>query len=684
MTGLLSLFYVRIAIIQLVGNFASYLLSSSRFHFPFILSNMQKSAATRPRIDALDGIRTVAVILVIAFHVSAPRMAAGYIGVDIFFVLSGFLITSSLLSDISKHNKVRLKRFWSRRIARLMPAALLTIIAVLVMSWASGLLYVKAEIGNDAWYTIFYLANWHFMGSGSYFESDGTSSPLLHMWSLAVEEQFYFIWPLIIVAVFWAVSQQSEHHQLRVFRFRLGIFAGLAIAISIILLAIFSQSSVDRAYMGTDSKAFEPMLGALGSVLAHNPELKDVFSKHSRLMVWIGGIAMILLFSFMDGPSTLYFQGGAALFSLSALALILGIRYGLDNFEAKILAWTPISYLGRISYGLYLWHWPYAVWILNPENGFEPCKALIVASLTLTTASLSFHFLEMPIREGAVSRLLTDTRTILSGIASMIVVAVFAGATGGTPISKPIFNLLYGTTADPNMVMVVGDSVPLRLMPTLTVEAQKQGLSVVSAARGSCSPMGIDLVYHPDKPTHSECPSVKEIQDKTISTYNPGYVLWWSRYEILDRYYGGQIISPDTELFWQAQKKDFVATVDRMTKNGSKVVVILTERPGLKTRERSKAELEAPILVNMVYHDEYRRHFNSIVKEVASTRDDVLTIDGDSLFCSKKQLHRSDSLCDDSIDGKFIRFDGSHVEMKQFGSIISRRVIHEFDKVKSQ
>lgn len=632
------------------------------------------------RIDALDGIRTIAVFLVIAFHVSFPRMNAGYLGVDVFFVLSGFLITNSLLKSLESKGKIDLKHFWSRRIARLMPAALITVSAVLIWSWSVGLLYVRASVGNDAWYTIFYLANWHFIGADSYFESDGTQSPLMHMWSLAVEEQFYLLWPLLIIGVLFVVSKFSKNFLQIKAKNYLTLVAGSVILISLALLAVHYPSSVNRAYMGTDSKAFEPMIGAMAALISLEEGAKRFFSRHAKVLVWGGGITMAVLFVFLDGPSSFYFFGGAALFSVATAALILGIRYGLDNFEAKILAWQPIAYLGRISYGLYLWHWPWAVWLITPGAGFQPTKALLAIAATIVTSIVSYHLIEMPIREGSISKLLTETTTIITGISSMLLVALFAGATGGTPISKPIFNLIYGTTLDRNTIMVVGDSVPLRLMPDFTKAAKTEGLSVISAAKGGCSPLGVNQVTDPQNPTPSTCPSAIATQEETLESYRPGYVLWWSRYEIMDRYKENQLLSPSAEEFWQAQEEEFIKSANRLTADGAKLVIVLTERPGLGTLNRPETELNAPIIKYMMYHDEYRQRFNRIVEKVAASRNDITTINGDSMFCSTAPTGRSDSLCDDSINGKFVRYDGSHIDMKAFGNLISEKLLAEFEE----
>src|SRR5690606_2583632 len=163
----------------------------------------QRSAS---RMDALDGVRTVAVLLVILFHVSAPYSAAGYLGVDIFFVLSGYLITTGLLREIETRGHIRITHFWVRRFKRLLPAALLMLATVTVWMFVAAPLHQWRSLSLDLWWTLLYVANWHLMSANSYFADSGTPSPLLHMWSLAVEEQFYLLWPLLLIAVLATVG----------------------------------------------------------------------------------------------------------------------------------------------------------------------------------------------------------------------------------------------------------------------------------------------------------------------------------------------------------------------------------------------------------------------------------------------------------------------------------------------
>ncbi|WP_167142216.1 acyltransferase family protein [Canibacter zhoujuaniae] len=634
------------------------------------------------RLDALDGLRTVAVFLVILFHVSAPTMAAGYLGVDIFFVLSGYFITGGLIRSIRRDGKISLANFWVRRIKRLMPAAILVLLAVLVWAQWFAPIYRRQEIGADAWWTVFYLANWRFIGSTSYFAADGTESPLLHMWSLAVEEQFYVFWPLLVALITWAVLRRKRGSTSGADRAlgALTVATGVGVVASVILMwQLAAHVSTDRAYMGTDTKAFELLLGALAALFVARPAFAAWVARWARPLIWGGGIVMLALFAVLDGPAPFYFKGGAALFSIATAALLLGVAHKLNGFEARILAFAPISYLGRISYGLYLWHWPWAQWILGDVKEFQPLKALLVIVITVVCAALSYHLIEMPIRQGALSKWLSTRKTLFAAASTIIVTALLATLVGGTPLSKTVRPLIAGSSLNENVVMLVGDSVPKRLTPELSKYVGDYGFELVSAARGGCSPMAYHMELGPADQTGAQCPDVRPVQDETLQQYQPGVVLWWSRYEVIDRYTdSGRLISPDSEEFWREQEKAFKLAADRFTADGATLAVVLTERPGLGMLSRPAETLELPLLQNMIYHDEYRQRFNEIVKQVAAQRDSVVVLDGDSLFCAPGAGPGPGGLCDDAVgDQGYIRPDGSHVNNELFGARVSKALLEQ-------
>jgi len=341
-------------------------------------------------------VRTIAVFLVIAFHLKVPHMAMGFAGVDVFFVLSGYLITAGLLRDTLRHGHPRYASFWERRFKRLLPAATLVLLAVLLHASLFEPLFRRPALSADVTWTAVYLANWHFMGANSYFSSDGRPSPLLHMWSLAVEEQFYFAWPLIIGLV--ALVVRRARRDGRVARV-LGVVAALSVVASTVLLAVLHHpDAADRAYMGTDTKAFEPLLGALLAIVVTHPTVRRVGATHHRLLVGIGGVLALAVTPFLAGPSQFYFRGGALALSVGVAFVIGGlVLSSAPTAVSRVLSWGPIAYLGQISYGLYLWHWPFIVFarVLWPDTAWAP---LLGAVLSIAPAAASYLWLEQPLR----------------------------------------------------------------------------------------------------------------------------------------------------------------------------------------------------------------------------------------------------------------------------------------------
>lgn len=632
------------------------------------------------RFDALDGIRTIAVGLVIFFHVSMPPFAAGYLGVDMFFVLSGFLITSGLISQLRRNGRIALVDFWGRRMKRLMPAALLVVCVVLIWAGNFAMVHRRDGVALDAWYTVFYLANWRFIGSSSYFENDGTVSPLLHMWSLAVEEQFYIVWPLILFGATWLAVKVFGVRGRAIARILVGIAIAIIIVSALLLVLFYDPQASERAYMGTDAKAFEPMIGALLAILTINSRFVNWCTRWARSLLWGGVMLTAVLFAVLAGPAPFYFYGGALLFSLGTGMLILGIRYGLDTAEARALAFAPVSYLGRISYGLYLWHWPISVW-LEADAEFRPLQALAVIALTILVAAASYHFVEMPIRQGKIGQFLKPWRAIVAGATAMVLVATASSFVGGTPLAKGLHLSKRAEQLNGNVILLVGDSVPMRLVEPLAVVGEERGLTVLDAAQGMCTPMALRLSFGPDDEFGALCPPVQQVQQDAIDTHAPGVVLWWSRHEGVDRYDRDRLLTPDTEEFWEAQRRDFIASADRLTARGETLVVVLTERPGVGMSSRPPDELASVIVRRSIEYDEYRQRFNQIVTEVAAKRSGIRTIDGDSLFCGTAPSVGPGPICDDTLDGTPMRYDGSHVDVPMFGVRVAGQLLDEVQAV---
>lgn len=639
-------------------------------------------------VPSLDGLRTIAVGMVIAFHLSVPRMGLGFAGVDVFFVLSGYLITAGLLRDTIKHGRPQFAKFWQRRFRRLLPAATLILLLVLIYATFFMPLFRKAAASWDIFWTVLYLGNWRFMGANSYFASDGTPSLLLHMWSLAVEEQFYFFWPVLIGLIAYLAAKFGGRRS-RVVAI-IGVVCALLIVISaVLLMMLYDPAAPDRAYMGTDTKAFEPLMGALLAIAMTNAAVRTFFFRHHRIIAAVGIVAAVAVLPFLAGPSAFYFHGGAVILSIGVTLLIGALVVSPPTMLSGFLAWGPMAYLGQISYGLYLWHWPWSVWLdVAHQEEFRMLRAPVALALTLICAVLSYHFVEEPIRRGRLTKWLTFPRTMISVAVIMVIVMAWAAALRGVPAPRPPAATPVSPGASPvaqtndELVVVVGDSVPFRLMESLDQVATDNDFVIDNASRGGCPPLAIELQEYlkPDHEGSGDCRMVADIQAEKIEQDRPGTVFWWSRYEVHQRWLDGRIVGPDEESFWEALEEDLATSVDRLTAQGATLVIAQTERPGTGMLSRCTEEDCHPLLDLMTHHDEYRRRWNQLVVDLAATDERVKTFRMDPVLCKdpEPEAPLPPALCDDSRpDGKLLRPDGSHILVDPFGYETAEAVLAE-------
>lgn len=344
---------------------------------------------TIPHLPALDGLRGLALLGVLFFH-SRKLLVGGYLGVDLFFVLSGYLITSLLISERAATGKIALGPFWIRRARRLFPALLSLMPAIALYCWLFAQPDELARVRSDALATLAYVANWSQIYSArSYWDLFAAPSPLEHTWSLAIEEQFYVLWPL--VAVFASAKPKT------ILRIAL---AGMA-ASMVAMLALYSHANTSRVYFGTDTRATAILAGiALAAVL---PPTTRFTTRGVRMLDALGAVAAIgLAFAWwkLPGESRFLYRGGFWLTELAGLVLIACAVAGPKaSFVARALAAKPLVYVGLISYGLYLWHWPIDVFV-TPERfhvGVNAARGLQFG-LTFAIAIASYRFFEQPIR----------------------------------------------------------------------------------------------------------------------------------------------------------------------------------------------------------------------------------------------------------------------------------------------
>ena len=416
---------------------------------------MEFDLPTRPRRRApdrnadpsyrqhLDGIRAIAVYLVLAYHADLGWFSGGFVGVDVFFVLSGYLVTGILLRDLQAEGRIRLIRFYARRVRRLLPAAAITLIvsALVYAAIASPLELLDHAAGFRA--AFLYRANWEFVSqSTDYFAADTAASPVLHFWSLAVEEQFYVLWPLILTGLALAAR--------RIGRAGLAFVRGV-IACGLIGSAIWALSlaftRLDRAYYGTDTRAYQLLAGAL---LALTP-VRVAARHHERVARALRGAAAGALAAIALLATSLWDLNPIARGMIVTLAvtLLIGALESTDRGAVRAALARPVAArLGRISYGTYLWHWP--VIVLATQLGAPtPLQRFVLAATVATGLSaLGYHLFEQPIRTSRVAdrhgRAVIAAGLALSGFAGVALMpsildartdagAVIAAAARSTP-----------------------------------------------------------------------------------------------------------------------------------------------------------------------------------------------------------------------------------------------------------
>lgn len=348
-------------------------------------------------IPGLDGIRALAVLAVIAYHFNFSWASGGFLGVDIFFVLSGYLITSTILPLKGNQLTVGLGKFWIGRFRRLLPAAYVMIIT----SFAWATLFHQELLNTlrgDAISSIFYSSNWWFIFHEiSYFDSFGSPSPLKNLWSLAIEEQFYLIWPILLMLGLYIVKKQSK----------LAIFIFIGALCSATLMGILYEPGADpsRVYYGTDTRCFELLIGCWLALVWPMKRLSSqkLSMEHAKKLDIISLVAFtifILSIIFVDEYQTFLYRGGMFLFCLNAAVLIACVCHPI-SFLGKVLSMKPLRWIGSRSYGIYLWHYPIIVLGTPVHEIGNPVfwRVALQLVLILIIAELSYRFIEMPIRK---------------------------------------------------------------------------------------------------------------------------------------------------------------------------------------------------------------------------------------------------------------------------------------------
>jgi peptidoglycan/LPS O-acetylase OafA/YrhL len=474
-------------------------------------------------LPALDGVRAFAVIAVMMFHGGLSFMNGGFMGVDVFFVLSGFLITSLLVGEWRESLTIRLGAFWARRARRLLPALLLMLLFV---AFFAAVIVPKGTYGSlrlDALSTLLYVSNWHFiLVDTNYFNETAAASPLLHTWSLAVEEQFYLVWPLVVLGLL---------HLTRNLRALFWLCVAAAVASALWMWHLYDPTSVNRVYLGTDTRSQCLFIGcalAVGLVLLTQHEHAEGRLRLGEL--WrpagaagrtlcstagiVGAAAAIVIWVSTNENDAFPYRGGFFLIGLATAGVILSAVGAPRSLVPRFLSLPPIRYVGQISYGLYIWHWPLFIWLDHARTGLSGYPLFFVRVLvTFAVSVASFHLVERPIRHGTFIRQWKAWVAVPAGVVVVVAALMAAttgtsalastaqpgqvGATGGGGTSTTTTTTRPGSApgAPPVRVLLFGDSVALTLGYGLAVPSVQQKYDYVLSSKAI---LGCGVVNGPE------------------------------------------------------------------------------------------------------------------------------------------------------------------------------------------
>lgn len=540
--------------------------------------------ASEPRRADLQGLRAVAVLAVIAYHFGIPGASGGFVGVDIFFVLSGFLITRLLMREIDTHGRIRLLTFWANRVKRLLPNGLLVVLSTVLASLLLLPAYRLPGISGDALSAAAFFANFRFAArTVDYFHLDDPPSPLLHYWSLAVEEQFYVALPLLVTATILLVRARLRTSVL--------VLLGTIVIGSLAAALLTVEHNQPKAFFHPEYRAWQLALGGMtGLVFERRLLLPPRF--RAALSV-LGAIAIALSITLLhDG---LQYPG---IWGLAPTAGTAALIYGLDaphrsRTAFRILTLPPVVAIGDMSYSLYLWHWPVVVFLqaLLPE--FGAAAILLALLLTALLASAAYFLVERPIHRLRLPALDPGRIVAAGAAATSFVVAAAFGANALSGRSNPnITRLIAEADADlgPNYangchrdfkdvdqsdcrfgriggprVVLFGDSHAAQWFTALARAATDSGWELNAWTKTSCPSVDVTIWHAPGRAVYRACDEWRDQRLRELLERPPALVIVTnsSRYQgwIFDRTEDRLADRTSTATLWQQGSQRTIETL---------------------------------------------------------------------------------------------------------------------------
>lgn len=595
------------------------------------------SQSGSPRLPALDGLRAAAVLAVLLYHGGVSWVHGGLLGVDVFFVLSGFLITSLLCDESARTGTLMVAKFWGRRARRLLPALFVLLLGVAVYAFCYSASLDLTRIRGDALSTLAYVANWRFILSDQgYFATSGAPSPLLHTWSLAVEEQYYLVWPLIALAALRLRGPRA-----------LAVVAGFGAVASAVLMAVMYHLGfgIDRLYYGTDTRAQSLLVGSFLGVVACRqrwrlfPERWCETAGGRRFGVLLdiaGGGFLVWAGHVYGGTDPFLYTGGFFLVALATAAVIARVISWPRSLLARFLSLPVLTFVGRISYGLYLYHWPLFLAINNAHTGLNGAPLLALRLVvTFTAAVLSYELLEQPIR---TRRLLpTWHATVASGVAAAVTVTALVATTvapaaasvsiDGAAVMPPAEHQQLAATSafttNPVRFLLLGDSVALTMGIGLSHQSKRNfGVRLYDGAALGCDldpTLMVKVSGHVGLATPG-CRNWQSVWANGLASIRPQVVgLALGRWEVTDHLYRGQWTHVGQPLWDHHLLADLNEAVTVLSSEGAKVA--LFTMPYLDPP--NEAANGTPFPENLPSR---ANAYNALVRTVALERPGVVTL----------------------------------------------------------
>jgi peptidoglycan/LPS O-acetylase OafA/YrhL len=651
----------------------------------------ERAPAEPPRLryrPGLDGLRAVAVLAVMVQHAGLrlpggheDALPGGFLGVDVFFVISGFLITSLLLAEHRGRHRIDLRGFWLRRARRLLPAVGLAIAATCILVAVADLPVDARSVRGDALASLGYVANWRFIFTRqSYFAAFGLPSPFRHLWSLSVEEQWYLLFPPAL-ALGLALG----------LRRRPGLLVGglvVAAVASATRMAMLYHDGDDpsRIYFGTDTRAYTLLIGAVLATVATFWPRAIARVRPALAVLAVGGLA-VLAFAFrsVDGREAGLYQGGLAVVALASAAVVAGVALPRSAGPVHwVLSRRVLVAIGLISYGLYLWHWPIFVWLTPDEVGIAGWPLQVLRfGLTFAVAGLSYTLVERPIRRhgwagvrGRLARVgLPAARpALLTAGAGAVVVATVVGVTGGagpapslairgtptaaapttipidipiTTVSVPAGHPLPALPPDRPVRMVIGgDSVAWSLGYGV---AMPPGIAVRTEANLGCTAMPGQPITDKGLQTGLCKDWQREWQRGAVAQQADVVVGLWGAWEVYDHRLGDTVLRAGTTTAAVAYRRSLVAGIEATVAARPDVRFVFLTIPCMDERGNSLGGHDSP-RNNRTLLEWVNRQTRAVAAFYGGR---TMVVDLGPLLCP-----HGDVL--DVIDGVEVREDGVH------------------------